>query len=101
VKWDAPSAEDLQKFSAAMEALSERKVFVHCAMNKRVSAFIFLHRVLYQNMAPENARRDLLRIWNPNPVWTAFIERMLIERHPEFASTNCCVQLLQAPYLGV
>ena len=84
VKWEAPSAGNLQEFFAAMEELPERKVFVHCAMNKRVSAFVFLHRVLHQGMAPEDARRDLLRIWNPNPVWAEFIERMLMERHPEF-----------------
>ena len=84
VKWEAPSAENLQEFFSAMEELPERKVFVHCAMNKRVSAFVFLHRVLHQNMAPEIASRDLLRIWNPNPVWTTFIERMLAERYPGF-----------------
>src|SRR5581483_1787598 len=35
VKWDAPTADDLQKFFDRMEVLRDRRVLVHCAMNKR------------------------------------------------------------------
>lgn len=84
VKWEAPSEENLNQFFDAMDALAGRKVLVHCALNKRVSAFVFLHRVLREGLAPEEAKRDLLRIWNPDPVWCSFIERTLAEQHPEF-----------------
>ena len=42
VVWDAPAMEDLEQFFAVMDECRDKKVFVHCARNKRVSAFIFL-----------------------------------------------------------
>jgi ribosomal protein L11 methyltransferase len=77
VPWEQPADENLREFFAAMDALAERKVFVHCALNKRVSAFVFLYRVLKQGVAIAEAQRDLHRIWEPNPSWRTFIERTL------------------------
>ncbi len=42
VVWEAPSADDFARFCALMQAESGRRVFVHCAVNKRVSVFVFL-----------------------------------------------------------
>lgn len=77
VEWEAPTPKDLQEFFAAMDANQSKKVFVHCAMNMRVSAFMFLYRVLRQGMAPEQAARDLHQIWQPIPHWQQFIDVML------------------------
>ena len=48
VNFQAPAARDFQTFCGVMEALQGRRAFVHCAANMRVSAFIFLYRVLRQ-----------------------------------------------------
>ena len=80
VIWDAPTAEDVEEFFAAMQANEEKRVFVHCAMNMRVSAFMYLYRVVKQNVAPEVAAQDLHRIWEPNPTWQNLIEQVL-EQH--------------------
>jgi len=77
VKWDAPSAKTCRNFCCD-EALSERKVFVHCANEQARVRVIFLHRVLYQNMAPETRDATCCASGSPS-VWTAFIERMLID----------------------
>ncbi|MGH8529156.1 MAG: protein tyrosine phosphatase family protein [Nevskiales bacterium] len=82
VVWEAPTQEDLQKFFAAMAANQDKKVFVHCAMNMRVSAFMFLYRVLRQGMPPEQAVQDLRKIWQPLPHWQKFIETMLAHPPP-------------------
>jgi protein tyrosine phosphatase (PTP) superfamily phosphohydrolase (DUF442 family) len=76
VEWEAPRAEDAFRFFDAMDALRERKTFVHCAMNMRVSAFMYLYRVLRQGEDPEVAERDLLRIWTPNERWRALMEEV-------------------------
>ena len=52
-------------------------MFVHCAANMRVSAFMFLYRVLYQRTAVADAERDLRAIWEPNEVWSHFIGEQL------------------------
>lgn len=74
VIWDHPTLENLQAFFAAMDANQERKVFVHCAANMRVSAFVALYRILRLNWPPEKAFEDLQRIWTPNETWQAFID---------------------------
>src|SRR5215470_9987462 len=46
VDFKAPASRDFDAFCRVMEAFDERRVFVHCAANMRVSAFVFLYRVL-------------------------------------------------------
>ena len=77
VQFEAPALDDLQKFFATLDEFGEQKVFVHCAMNMRVSAFMFLHRVLKQNVPVSEAELALHRIWTPDPVWQAFIDKAL------------------------
>jgi protein tyrosine phosphatase (PTP) superfamily phosphohydrolase (DUF442 family) len=77
VVWDQPTEEDVEKFFEAMQEHANKKVFVHCAMNMRVSAFLYLYRILRQKAAAEEAARDLHRIWTPNPTWQRLIEQVL------------------------
>lgn len=82
VIWEQPTENDFDQFSALMATLQERKVFVHCALNMRVSAFMFLHRILNLGESVEAASQDLQRVWTPDANWQAFIERMLQRRPP-------------------
>ncbi|HWY26271.1 MAG TPA: protein tyrosine phosphatase family protein, partial [Nevskia sp.] len=77
VAWQAPTAADFAVFCALMEAEAARRVFVHCAANKRVSAFVFLYRVLRLGVPREAAERDLFAVWQPDEVWSKFIADML------------------------
>ena len=77
VDFKAPTSQDFRAFCRVMEAFDERPVFVHCAANKRVSAFVFLYRVLCQRIALPDAERDLHAIWQPDEVWSRFIQEQL------------------------
>jgi protein tyrosine phosphatase (PTP) superfamily phosphohydrolase (DUF442 family) len=77
VVWEAPKTSDFERFCEVMQEASEKKVFVHCVMNMRVSAFVFLYRVLYDQVHPELAEQEMLQIWEPDDVWAAFIEHHL------------------------
>jgi protein tyrosine phosphatase (PTP) superfamily phosphohydrolase (DUF442 family) len=77
VDFKAPTSRDFQAFCGVLEAFDERRVFVHCAANMRVSAFVFLYRVLFQHIAPPDAERDLYAIWRPDEVWSRFIQEQL------------------------
>jgi len=77
VVWEAPTADNFARFCALMQAESSRRVFVHCAANKRVSAFVFLYRMLRLGVAREVAEPDLLAVWQPDEVWSRFIEERL------------------------
>jgi protein tyrosine phosphatase (PTP) superfamily phosphohydrolase (DUF442 family) len=77
VVWGNPTEADLARFFETMDATQDKKRFVHCIANMRVSAFMFLYRVLRQGMPLEAARATMSQIWQPNPIWQKFIEAEL------------------------
>ncbi len=82
VDWEHPTRENLEKFMDTMDAHAGQKIFVHCAMNYRASAFVALWRIRRLGWMPEKAFSAMRRVWNPDeyPVWQAFIEQMGRER---------------------
>lgn len=80
VLWEKPTLENIVNFFATIEANVDRSIFVHCAANMRVSAFIYLYRLIYQQVNETEARKDLERIWMPNETWQTFIQQV-IERY--------------------
>ena len=83
VVWDNPTEADLARFFEVMDATQDKKRFVHCIANMRVSAFMFLYRVLRQGMPLEEARATMSQIWQPNPIWQKFIEAELARRQSQ------------------
>jgi protein tyrosine phosphatase (PTP) superfamily phosphohydrolase (DUF442 family) len=79
VVWDNPTEADLVRFFEVMDATQDKKRFVHCIANMRVSAFLFLYRVLRQGMPSEAARATMAQIWEPNPIWQKFINEALAQ----------------------
>ena len=77
VNFEDPASRDFQTFCRVMEAFQDRPVFVHCALNMRVSSFVFLYRVLCERVARAEAERDLHAIWQPDEAWSRFIEEQL------------------------
>jgi protein tyrosine phosphatase (PTP) superfamily phosphohydrolase (DUF442 family) len=77
VVWDNPTEADLTRFFDVMKATQDKKCFVHCIANMRVSAFIFLYRVLQQGTPLDEARATMRQIWEPNPIWQKFIDDAL------------------------
>jgi ribosomal protein L11 methyltransferase len=77
VPFDMPQREHVDTFRAAMRELSGRKVLVHCALNMRASAFVFLHRVLDLDAIPQVASQDLLAVWQPQGPWAALIHELV------------------------
>jgi [ribosomal protein S5]-alanine N-acetyltransferase len=75
VPWDKPEPKHLQEFFGVMDAFGGRRVWVHCALNFRVSAFVYLYRRLRLGEEHEAALDPLRTVWRPNPTWQAFIEQ--------------------------
>jgi protein tyrosine phosphatase (PTP) superfamily phosphohydrolase (DUF442 family) len=78
IPWEHPERSHLERFFAEMDARQGQRLFIHCAANKRVSAFMALYRVHKLGWAADEA---LALISPPTfpPVWRAFIDEMLIE----------------------
>jgi len=75
VKWDAPTLADLRRFIRTMRAFEGERVFVHCAMNMRVSAFMFHYLSVERGLPRAAARSPILEQWEPkmDDVWKAFL----------------------------
>ena len=82
VDFKAPTSQDFRAFCRVMDAFDDRPVFVHCAANMRVSAFVFLYRVLSQQTDLADAERDLHTIWRPDETWSRFIQDELKSNDP-------------------
>ena len=70
-----PTVLHLEQFCGYMEAMRGRKVWVHCIVNARVSAFMFCYLQKYRGMSPEEAATPILVGWLPkmDEVWQRFI----------------------------
>lgn len=77
VRFESPADADLQTFFAAMDAHRAEKLWVHCAANIRVSAFLGLYRVVRLGWDVEPAFELMHGLWQPNEVWSLFIEQAL------------------------
>jgi protein tyrosine phosphatase (PTP) superfamily phosphohydrolase (DUF442 family) len=77
VLFDKPQLRQLQQFFSALQMFEGRKVWVHCAKNMRVSAFIYLYRRLRLHESDADARYPMREVWHPDATWQAFIDAAL------------------------
>ena len=73
VQFDAPTTSDLTSFFDAMEYAKGRRVWIHCAANMRVTAFLGLYWQLREGWPEERAFSVMRDVWQPNDVWSSFI----------------------------
>ncbi|MES9854836.1 MAG: protein tyrosine phosphatase family protein [Candidatus Thiodiazotropha sp. L084R] len=74
VPFEAPTSVNIRDFISVMNAYNDKKVWVHCVVNYRASAFLFLYMKLVNNCTTEVARKVILESWKPNDVWMRFME---------------------------
>lgn len=79
VVWEQPTREDFEVFRRLLAGVEDQPILVHCALNMRVSAFMFLYRVVCKGMEPAQAAADLARIWEPANQWYLFINAVLTD----------------------
>jgi protein tyrosine phosphatase (PTP) superfamily phosphohydrolase (DUF442 family) len=77
IDFERPGSADVRRALAALAALRERRVLVHCQVNFRASSVVFLYRVLVEHERPEAAYEAVARVWSPNRAWRALIVQEL------------------------
>ena len=73
VNFKNPAHADFERFVGTLQAAGGEKVWVHCAANMRVSAFVYRYRRDVLREDETVANRDLRRIWEPMGAWKAFL----------------------------
>ncbi len=86
ISWDAPQRTEVEAFFTRMDELRGRRTLVHCALNMRASALVFLYRCLRLGETVDVASQDLHAVWTPDGVWAQLIEQMLSD--PSARSTT-------------
>ena len=74
VVWTAPEMSDLDRFFSVMDSLRGGKVWVHCVLNMRASAFVYLYRLVNLGVPEDEARAPMDEVWEPDEIWQGFIE---------------------------
>jgi protein tyrosine phosphatase (PTP) superfamily phosphohydrolase (DUF442 family) len=69
VVFDSPSKEQVRFFCNVMSVLNEHKVFVHCIMNFRVSAFMYHYLSKVEKLPEVQAKSLMFEYWELDPVW--------------------------------
>lgn len=69
VDFEEPSVEHLKQFLRILSSLDDKKVWIHCTKNYRVTAFMYVfHKYIYKTPF-EEIDLSLLEEWCPNEKW--------------------------------
>ena len=60
-----------------LDMLKGKRIFLHCAANARVSAFVYLYRMSRLGVDPADAKKDLYALWVPKGVWKDFVNESI------------------------
>lgn len=79
VDFENPKPSDVRLFLNTMQALGANKVWVHCALNYRVSAFMYIYHKYVLKTAFEDIDISLFEEWSPDTNWQEIIKISLEE----------------------
>ena len=68
-----PTERDFKKFVFNIQKYFDKKKFIHCQANFRVSAFCYKYRKDILKQEHEKIIKDLNAIWFPNKTWKSFL----------------------------
>tara|TARA_A100000164_G_C21914217_1_gene777348 strand:- start:1456 stop:1914 length:459 start_codon:yes stop_codon:yes gene_type:complete len=74
VNFKKPIESDFNKFVLNIEKYKNKKMWVHCEANMRVSAFTYKYRKDILKLSKKDIINDLEAIWIPNKTWSSFLE---------------------------
>ena len=72
VPFDEPTATHLHLFMKLLKILEGEKIWIHCALNYRVSAFMQHYQTQVLKLA-ETQRVPMIKSWEPDEIWQKFL----------------------------
>jgi len=91
IKFENPTEADFEMFASVLAGLGARKVLVHCQINLRASAMVFLYRVIHLKEEPRTAYEAVAGVWSPNARWRRLIEDQLHKHNVAFFEPYCAI----------
>ena len=74
INWKKPEKKRLKLFLSLLETLEKenKKIFIHCILNHRVSAFMYLYKKIV--LKQEDTKLIAPKDFEPNKVWKKLME---------------------------
>ena len=69
VSFENPKISDLKLFLNILQSLGANKVWIHCAKNYRVSAFIYVYHKYILHTPFEEIDLSIFNMWQPSLIW--------------------------------
>lgn len=69
VDFEEPKLSDLNLFLRIMNSIKDKKVFIHCAKNYRVTAFMYVYHKHVLNTPFEDIDVSMFEQWSPSLKW--------------------------------
>ena len=73
VPFESPNVKHLELFIKLITLLENEKIWVHCAKNYRVSAFMYHYLVKVLGKTEAEAKNKIFNNWQPNTIWQNFL----------------------------
>ena len=77
VNFENPKISDLKLFLNILQALGANKVWIHCAKNYRVSAFMYVYHKYILHTPFEQIDLSIFDMWQPSSVWQELMKVQL------------------------
>lgn len=69
VDFENPKPSDVKLFLNTLQALGSNKVWIHCALNYRVTAFMYLYHKYILNTPFDDINISMFEQWSPDNKW--------------------------------
>lgn len=69
VSFENPKLSDLKLFLNVLQSLGANKVWIHCAKNYRVTAFMYVYHKYILNTPFDDIDISMFNVWSPTPIW--------------------------------
>ena len=77
VDFENPKISDLKLFLNILQALGANKVWIHCAKNYRVSAFMYVYHKYILHTPFEQIDLSIFDMWQPSLAWQELMKVQL------------------------
>ena len=77
VNFENPKISDLKLFLNILQSLGANKVWIHCAKNYRVSAFMYVYNKYILHTPFEQIDLSIFDIWQPSLIWQELMKVQL------------------------
>ena len=77
VDFENPKLSDLKLFLNILQALGANKVWIHCAKNYRVSAFMYVYHKYILHTPFEQIDLSIFDMWQPSLLWQELMKVQL------------------------